>query len=195
LSISTTNNRSEESNGCVIIHKNSCDRVGFPVLRSVLYLFYQLKIKITKCYAEFTTQPPNGTSLKFSTVWKIKTKILDDDAQRARETRQFEKHGELNTLLKNLSNEVADAHRKLINDKTPVTHDQLKVALNQFLQKDKNKNHTDIVSFAESWVESIDRKKNTKKQLRQAIRNLKEFKRAARSTLHFDTINLEPMYL
>ena len=56
--------------------------------------------------------------------------------------------------MKNLANEVADAHRKLINDKTPVTSDRLKLALNQFLQKDK-KNHTDIVNFAENWVEAI----------------------------------------
>src|SRR5436190_5912842 len=120
---------------------------------TLLYLFYYY----------------NSTFLKFSTGWKIKPRFWNGDAQRARETRQFEKHGELNTLLKNLSSEVADTHRKLINDKIPVTNDRLKLALNQFLQKVKNKDHFDIVSFAESWVETIDRKKNTKKQLKQAI--------------------------
>jgi hypothetical protein len=134
---------------------------------TLLYLFYYY----------------NSTFLKFSTGWKIKPKFWNADAQRARETRQFESHGELNTLLKNLNNEIADTHRKLINDKIQVTPDRLKLALNLFLQKDK-KNHTDIVNFAEDWVETIDRKKNTKKQLKEAIRKLKEFKQAAKKRRH-----------
>ena len=67
--------------------------------------------------------PPRVHRLSFLLGGRLKPKFWNDDAQRARETRQFEKHGELNTFLKNLSNEVADVHRKLINDKIPVTHD------------------------------------------------------------------------
>src|SRR5205823_1726437 len=126
---------------------------------------------------------------KYSTGWKIKVKFWNPESQRARETTQFAKHGELNTLLKNLANEVEDAHRKLLNDGVAVTPDRLKAALDQLQQKG-NKNHYDIVSFAESWVETIDRKKNTKKQLKQAIRNLKEFKQATKASLHFDSIDL-----
>jgi len=133
----------------------------------------------------------NGIRLKYSTGWKILQKFWNAETQRVRETVQFPKHGELNTLLKNLANEVEDAHRKLINDKITVTSDRLKLALDEFQQK-RNKNiFYDIVSFAENWVETIDRKKNTKKQLKHAIKKLKDFKQATNASLHFDTIDLD----
>src|SRR5438034_5748949 len=87
----------------------------------------------------------NSSRFKYSTGWKIKPKFWNPESQRARETTQFEKHGELNTLLKNLASEIEDAHRKLLNDGIPVTSDRLKAALDQFQQKG-NKDFSDIVS-------------------------------------------------
>jgi len=133
----------------------------------------------------------NGIRLKYSTGWKILFKFWNSETQRARETVQFPKHGELNTLLKNLANAVEDAHRKLINDKITVTSDRLKLALDEFQQKRNKNSFYDIVSFAENWVETIDRKKNTKKQLKHAIKKLKDFKQATKASLHFDTIDLD----
>jgi integrase len=133
----------------------------------------------------------NGIRLKYSTGWKILQKFWNGKTQRARETVQFPKHGELNTLLKNLANEVQDAHRKLINDRITVTSDRLKLALDEFQQKRNKNTFYDIISFAENWVETIDRKKNTKKQLKHAIKKLKDFKQATNASLHFDMINLD----
>lgn len=132
----------------------------------------------------------NGTKLKYSTGQKINPKFWNPEAQRARETKAFSGYGEFNTLLKNLDNEVCNEYRRLINDKHVPTPDLLRSALNVFLQKDKG-GAKDLISFAEYWVEVIDRKPQTKKQLRQAIRNLREFKQASKHSLHFDSIDLD----
>jgi hypothetical protein len=99
-------------------------------------------------------------------------------------------YGEFNALLNNLEAEVNNAYRTLINDRHTPTPDLLRTALNVFLQKDSG-GVKDIISFAEYWVETTDRKPGTKKQLRQAIRNLREFKQATNKSLHFDSIDLD----
>lgn len=133
----------------------------------------------------------NGTKLKFSTGQKINPKFWNPTSQRAREMKGFD-YGEFNQLLKNLSGIVADEYRTLINDKKTPTPDLLKVPLNLFLQKGDNHAHQkDLISFAHYIVESTDRSKGTKKQLKQAIRNLQEFKFFSKRSLHFDSIDLD----
>ena len=56
----------------------------------------------------------NNIRFKYSTGWKIKPKYWNSKTQKARETVQFDKYAELNTLLKNLASEVEDAHARLI---------------------------------------------------------------------------------
>jgi integrase len=132
----------------------------------------------------------NGSKLKYSTGQKIKPRYWNSETQRAREVRAFG-YSEFNTLLNNLEAEVNEAYRKLINDRKVPTPDLLRVPLNIFLNKDNSSSSKDLISFAEYIVESTDRSNGTKKQLRQAIRNLKEFKQASKRSMHFDSIDLE----
>jgi len=132
----------------------------------------------------------NGSKLKYSTGQKIHPKFWNPETQRARETKAFSGYAEFNMLLKNLDSEVSNAYRKLINDKHVPTPDLLRSALNIFLQKESS-GAKDLISFADYWVETTDRSAGTKKQLRQAIRNLKEYKVATKHSLHFDSIDLE----
>jgi integrase len=131
-----------------------------------------------------------GSKLKYSTGQKIKPKYWNSVAQRAREVRAFD-YGEFNTLLNNLEGEVNEAYRKLINDRKVPTPDLLRIPLNIFLNKDNSSSSKDLISFADYIVESTDRSKGTKKQLKQAIRNLREFKQASKRSMHFDSIDLE----
>jgi hypothetical protein len=117
----------------------------------------------------------NGTKLKYSIGKKIYPKFWNPEKQRAKDVRGFSESGEFNSLLNNLESEVNNAYRKLINDRVSPTPDLLKSALNQFLQNDSGRTK-DLIGFAEYWLETTDRKPKTKKQLSQAIRNLKEFK-------------------
>lgn len=133
----------------------------------------------------------NGTKLKFSTGQKIKPKFWNPESQRAREIKTFD-YGEFNGILNNLSSIAGDEYRRLINDQKTPTPDLLKVPLNIFLQKgDSNSHQKDLISFADYIVESTDRSHSTKKQLKQAIRNLREFKFFSKRSLHFDSIDLD----
>ena len=132
----------------------------------------------------------NGSKLKYSTGQKIKPTFWNPETQRAREVRTFKQSSEFNALLNNLEAEVNTAYRKLLNDRHSPTPDLLRSSLNIFLQKNKA-GSKDLISFAEYLVETTDRSAGTKKQLRQAIRNLKEFKQASKASLHLDSIDLD----
>jgi integrase len=133
----------------------------------------------------------DGQKLKFSTGQKIHPKFWNEERQRAKETRQFPGYGEFNNLLLNLSSEVNNRYRSLLNDKLPITPESLRVPLDAYLQKGQATDVKDLISFAEEYVENSNRKPGTKKQLRQAIRNLKEFKAYSKRSMHFDSVDLD----
>lgn len=131
----------------------------------------------------------NNVKLKYSFGQKINPKFWNAEKQRAKETRQFPEYGEFNSLLNNLEGCINNEFRRLINDGKAPTPDLLKMALNKFARKEKA-GVNDLISFAEYIVNNTDRKPGTKKQLRQTIRNLREFKQASKKSLHFDSIDL-----
>lgn len=132
----------------------------------------------------------NGLSLKYSTGQKINPRFWNPEKQRAKETRQFPGFPEFNTLLNNLESSILDRYRKLLNDRIIPTRDLFRDVLHQLLQKTKGRER-DLVSFAEFLLENTDRKAGTKKQLRQTIRNLKEFRQETKMSLHLDSIDLD----
>jgi integrase len=134
----------------------------------------------------------NNIKLKYSTGQKIKPKFWNPvkNKQRAKETRQFSGYAEFNTLLDNLEKAANNQFRTLLNDRKVPTPDLIRPALDSVLQKD-SKQEKNLISFAEYLVENTDRKPQTKKQLRQAIRNLREFKQYTKRSLHLDSIDLE----
>jgi hypothetical protein len=81
-------------------------------------------------------------------------------------------------------------YRRLLNDKITPTPDLIRIPLDNLLKKGNNK-EKDLISFEEYIIENTDRKPATKKQLRQAIRLLREFKAETCKSLHLDSINLE----
>lgn len=134
----------------------------------------------------------NNIKLKYSTGQKINPKYWNPskNKQRAKETRQFSGYTEFNTLLDNLEKAANNQYRMLLNDKKVPTPDLIRPALNKVLQKDSSQ-EKNLISFSEYLVENTDRSKGTKKQLRQTIRNLKEFKLESKRSLHLDSIDLE----
>ncbi|WP_336517548.1 site-specific integrase [Pollutibacter soli] len=133
----------------------------------------------------------DGHKLKYSTRQKIHPKFWNEEKQRAKETRQFPGYAEFNSILMNLESLVNNRFRNLINDKTVPTPENLRLPLDEFLCKDNTKSIKDVVTFAEDYVINSNRKPGTKRQLRQAIRNLKEFKSYSKRILHFESIDLD----
>jgi integrase len=127
--------------------------------------------------------------LKYSTGQKIKKIYWNFDDHKAKDVRAFSKAAELNTLLKNLETAVSNEYRKLLNDKVPITIEKLRLPLDEILQK-RGSEVKDLIDFATNWVEITNRKPGTKKQLRQAIRILREFKQQSSRSMSFDSIDL-----
>ena len=132
----------------------------------------------------------NTQTLKYSTGQKITSKFWNPEKQRSKETRQFSGYAEFNTLLNNLENIVNNTYRTLINDNRVPTTDLLRLPLDIYLNRASGK-EKDLISFAEDLIVNSDRKPQTKKQLKQTVRNLKEFKQVTNRSLHFDSINIE----
>src|SRR5436190_17368022 len=132
----------------------------------------------------------NSQTLKYSTGQKITPKFWNPEKQRSKETRQFSGYAEFNTLLNNLENIANNTYRTSINDNIVPTTDLLRLPLDIFLNRATGK-EKDLISFAENLIENSDRKPQTKKQLKQTVRNLKEFKQETNRSLHFDSIDIE----
>jgi integrase len=141
----------------------------------------------TLIYLMFTY---TGERLKYSTGLKIHYKFWNVEKQLVKETKQFPGYAEYNTTLKDLSSCITHTYRRLINDRIVPTPEKLKQPLNQILQKEKVETK-DLLAFAENLIENLNRKPGTKRQLRQATRNLREFKEATKHSLHFDAIDLD----
>jgi integrase len=133
----------------------------------------------------------HGTKLKYSTGLKIQPKFWNEEKQKAKETRQFPQYAEFNNTLNNLDALVNNRYRALINDKIVPTPENLRTPLDNYLMKDNGISTKDLIVFAEEYVTNNNRKPGTKRQLRQAIRNLSEFKVHTKRSLHFDSIDLD----
>ena len=133
----------------------------------------------------------DGNKLKYSTRQKIHPDFWNSVKQRAKETRQFPGFAEFNGILMNLESLVNNRYRNLINDKITPTPENLRTPLDEFLSKGKKSEVKDLVSFAEDYVTNSNRKPGTKRQLRQAIRNLREFKAYSKRSMHFDSVDLD----
>ena len=78
----------------------------------------------------------NSTLLAYSTRQKIHPKNWNSKKKRAKETKSFPQHLELNKLLNVLEDEVFDLYRSAISQDLSVSNDYLKQGLNKFLKID-----------------------------------------------------------
>jgi len=142
---------------------------------TLIYLFYR-----------FSNQ-----TLKHSTGIKIQPKFWNPENQRARQSRLFKEGDSINETLETLSTTVRNAHRDLINAKRSPTPQNLKQELNKALFKEEFAQKQGFLKFIEDLTEQSTRMMNTKKQWKQTLRKLVEFKRATQREVDFDTIDLD----
>jgi integrase len=155
---------------------------------SVTFVLKEPKSKMdTLIYLIFTY---NSNKLKYSTGQKINPKYWNFKEHKSKEVRSFLHYPELNALLKNLEFQVSYEYRKLVNDKIIPTNERLKIPLNEILRK-SSKSEKDIISFANEWIKTTNRKESTIKQLKQTIRNLVEFKKVTNRNLLLEAIDLD----
>jgi site-specific recombinase XerD len=85
---------------------------------------------------------------------------------------------------------VGNLHRTILLEGGTPTPELLRVRLNERLKKEDSASK-DLAHFAENVLEASARKENTKRAVRQMIRNLREFKEQTGRSLHFDAIDLD----
>lgn len=142
---------------------------------TLLYLFYRF----------------NNQTLKYSTGIKIKPRFWNPELQKARQSRLFTQSESINETLENLSTTVKNAHRDLINARKTPTPYKLKEELNKALFKEEYAQKQGFLKFVDELIEQSNRMKNTKKQWKQTLRKLVEFKKATQKEVDFDTIDLD----
>lgn len=145
--------------------------------KTLIYLFYNF----------------NYQRLKYSTGEKIAPKNWNPTKQRAKETRSFPEHFELNNRLNYIENSISNAFRKIINDSRIPNSTILRNELNKILKGEKEKRKPDLFNFIEIYInESKTSKSKTLINAYHAVHNrLIEFSALKHFPLDFDTIDLE----
>ncbi|MDP4285553.1 MAG: site-specific integrase [Bacteroidota bacterium] len=133
----------------------------------------------------------NNQRLKYSTSEKIKPKFWNSDKQRAKETKSFPSHTSLNVTLDNLSTNVKETYRDLVNSNRTPTPYKLKDALDKSLFKEEYGQKTTFLKFVNELFKEPNRKANTLKQWKQTLRKLLEYKSYTKNEVDFDTIDMD----
>lgn len=135
----------------------------------------------------------NYQRLKYSTGEKILPSNWDFSDQRAKNTRKFKELAELNARLQNLSTIVLGIYRRLINDGNTPTPDKLRHELDLELNKVVRKGKPNLIKFIDDYIITSKSFKspNTVKGYKSTLNHLIDFQKAKRTTVDFDTINLE----
>ncbi|HRG88412.1 MAG TPA: site-specific integrase, partial [Chitinophagales bacterium] len=137
----------------------------------------------------------NYERLKFSTGEKIHPKFWNAKKQRAKETSQFPEYPEFNVRLNNIETAVNNSYRKLLNDSNVerVTPDLLKDELKRALKIEVKAKRPNLLAFIEKFIEQVtpNRKPGSIQVYKATLKHLKEFGKATRRKIDFDTINLD----
>ncbi len=142
---------------------------------TLIYLFYR-----------FSNQ-----TLKYSTGIKINPKYWNPESQKARQARLFTQSESINATLENLSTTIKNTHRDIVTAKRNPTPHKLREELNKALFKEEYAQKQGFIKFVEGLIEQSNRMKNTKKQWKQTLRKLLEYKKATQKEVDFDTIDLD----
>ncbi|KAA9038451.1 site-specific integrase [Ginsengibacter hankyongi] len=132
----------------------------------------------------------NNQRLKYSTGEKIHPKFWNKEKQRAKETKSFPTYASLNVTLDNLTTNVKETYRELVNaNKTPTPY-KLKDALDMSLFKEDYAQKTTFLKFISELIKQPNLNENTLKQWKQTFRKLQEYKSYTKKEVDFDTIDM-----
>ena len=132
--------------------------------------------------------------IKLSTGERIDPGLWDDKKNRARKSRKlFKGYPEFNKRLDDITSDLLDEHRRMVNDDVPVTIPVLRESLKSLITK-KNKTPSftiDFFQFVESFIEKCNRTTNTKKGYTTTLNHLNDFQKVYPRKIDFNTIDLD----
>jgi integrase len=132
-----------------------------------------------------------GQKLKFSTGDKIEPKFWNPERQRAKESKLFPEYPEFNTYLDKLESTVKSIFRRMSNDDTIISFEQIRNELKKEVHGVTPIKTLDLFQFAEDLIESSSKRPNTIKNYKQTLVKLNDFRIHSKKPLNFDQINLE----
>lgn len=132
----------------------------------------------------------NSKRVKYSTGIFLKPKYWNQKAQQARETKDFTEALEINSTLKNITKNINNVYRKLLNDGIVPTNEKLKAGLDVALLKPDIANKKDFIGFIDDLIKASSKRPNTIKHYKQTLRVLTEFKASSKRELTFANIDL-----
>lgn len=94
----------------------------------------------------------HGYRLKYSTGQKIPPEYWNEEKQRARETKNFSQHSELNAFLGNLSKEAERLYLKGLNGGRVLTPDELRVGLDLYRGKAIDAPQRGLFAFIDNFI-------------------------------------------
>ena len=133
----------------------------------------------------------NSNRFKYSTGQKIKPKFWNSQTQKARETSAFSGYAEFNNTIDNLGVIAMNRYRELINDKVQPTSNNLRIPLDEFLQKSFIQEKRTLLDFIKDYIEASNNSFHTIKQYKTALKHLKGYKSEKNIDLNFENITLD----
>lgn len=138
----------------------------------------------------------NGYRLKYSTGYKIPIKYWNEEKQRARETKDFPQHSEMNAFLRKLAGEAERLHLKGLNNGKVLTPDELRAGLDIFRGKAQHAPQRGLFAYIENFIQertaSPKFKATSIKQYHNLFNKLKEFaQKRGKRRLNFSDITPE----
>jgi site-specific recombinase XerD len=165
---------------------------------TLIYLFFQFN------HFEWVNGKKKFKVLKFSTQEKILPKFWNPEIQRARATKSFPEHSNLNDRLKDLGEITRDIYRDILNKGLEPNPELLRSKLNERLGRKSESIPTviDLFSFIQQFIDDSKSGKRTTdngKLISLAtitayivtFNHLKKFSDTYKRKIDFDTIDLD----
>lgn len=134
-----------------------------------------------------------GQRLKYSTGEKVHPKYWNPTKQRVKEQNAIPESYEINEILKRIESGVNTAYRKLfLENRDEISSELLKSTLNSILNNGAIKKRKELIEWMTEQIESMKthKKEGTIKAYIGLLNHLKNYEKAKRVKLAFNTIDL-----
>ena len=134
----------------------------------------------------------NYKRFKYSTGEKILSKYWNSTDQRAKESKQFPEHSELNSRLKNFDTAISNSYRRLQNNKISITTELLKEELEIELEIKEQKSRITLFEFIDNYIKEGKsfKAKGSLQVYASTYKHLQNYAKFRQKRIDFDNIDL-----
>lgn len=131
----------------------------------------------------------NSRRLKYSIGYKVHPNNWNEAEQRAKQIKSIP-YTQINGRIKTLAGLVDKEYLQLINNNIVPTPEKLKIPLDDFLNKNSKEESLSFLKFIEEFINTSQKKVNTKKQYKTTLMWLIKYKSFIKKDIDFSDIDL-----